>query len=267
MASRALEGVSLEVRPGELAVVIGPTGSGKTTLLRAAAGLLPLVSGSIELDGRSVSDPGAARGAIGLVFQRPESQFFALTVEDDCAFGPRNLGEDAAGARAAAREALESVGLDPDAFGDREPWSLSGGEARRAGIAGVLAMRPRYVLMDEPTAGLDAAGRNSVRSAIERARRDAGVLVVTHDPELFLGDADRVLVLGGGRSVFMGDVPSFLDALPGLAGLGTVEPPEVARALLLARSRGADIPGRLTLDPCEAAAALATAVARRGGAV
>jgi energy-coupling factor transporter ATP-binding protein EcfA2 len=265
MASRALDGVSLVLEPGTLTVVLGPTGSGKTTLLRAAAGLLPLQRGAVDVDGRPVSGPASARGAVGLVFQRPESQFFALSVEEDCAFGPRNLGRSPAQARADARDALAGVGLDPDEFGPREPWSLSGGEARRAALAGVFAMRPRYLLMDEPTAGLDAAGRASVCAAIASLRAEAGVLVVTHDPESFLDTADSVLALREGRCVFEGDVPGFLAALPGLAAAGVVEPPEVPRTLLLARSRGARIEGALTLDPNGAASMLAAAVSAGEG--
>jgi energy-coupling factor transport system ATP-binding protein len=265
MASPALDGVSIELQRGHLVVVLGPTGSGKTTLLRAAAGLLPLQRGSIEVDGRPVAGARSVRGAVGLVFQRPESQFFALSIEEDCAFGPRNLGRSPADARSDAREALAAVGLDPDVFGRREPWSLSGGEARRAALAGVLAMHPRYLLMDEPTAGLDAVGRTAVCEVIAAARAARGVLVVTHDPEAFLGVADTVLALRAGRPVFVGDVPGFLAALPALSAAGTVEPPEVPRALLLAEARGARIRGGLTLDPHEAAARLSDALLARDG--
>jgi energy-coupling factor transport system ATP-binding protein len=267
VASVALQGVSLTLEPGELALVLGSTGAGKTTLLRAAAGLLPVSQGSIDVDGHPVSGARAVRGAVGLVFQRPESQFFSLSVEEDCAFGPRNLGRGSAEALADARSALEAVGLDPASFGPREPWSLSGGEARRAALAGVLAMRPRYLLLDEPTAGLDAAGRRAVCAAVDSARADAGVLVVTHDAEVFLGRADLVLVLRDGRVAFYGDVPELLEALPALARGGDVDPPEVARALMLARERGFAPDGPLTFDVESAADTLAAAWrARSGGA-
>jgi energy-coupling factor transport system ATP-binding protein len=256
VASRALEGLSLSVRAGELVLVLGPTGSGKTTLLRAAAGLLPLAAGVVEVDGAPVVGPASCRGAVGLLFQRPEAQFFALSVEEDCAFGPRNLGRSVEESRTDAREALAEVGLDPVTFGPREPWTLSGGEARRAALAGVLAMRPRYLLLDEPTAGLDAGGREAVLAAVDRVRRTAGVIVVTHDTEGFVERADEVLVLKAGRTAFLGDLAKFVHALPDLTSSGTVEPPEVARTLLLAATRAGVAPGELTLDPGEAASRL-----------
>lgn len=264
MASRALEGVSLALEPGELAVVLGPTGSGKTTLLRAAAGLLAPTSGTVTVDDRPAAGRGSLRGAVGLVFQRPEAQFFAPSVEEDCAFGPRNLGRSTEEARADVRAALRAVRLDPDEFGSREPWGLSGGEARRAALAGVLAMRPRYLLLDEPTAGLDAAGRAAVLAAVDVVRAGAGLLVVTHDSDLFLGRADTVLILRAGRVAFSGGVAALLEELPALAAAGAAEPPEVVRAQMLARERGAMLGGRLELDPDAAAAALARAAG--GGA-
>ncbi len=265
MASRALEAVSLTVECGDLVVVLGPTGSGKTTLLRAAAGIVPLTSGSVEADGAPVMDPASARGSVGLLFQRPEAQFFALTVEDDCAFGPRNLGRSEADARADADAALSSVGLDPAEFGPREPWSLSGGEARRVALAGVLAMRPRYLLLDEPTAGLDAVGCDAVRDVVDAVRASAGVLVVTHDPERFLPRASAVLVLSHGAVAFRGTVSEFLGALPGLVAAGLAEAPDVPRALLLAAAKGARLSGELTLDTSAAARMLAAACSGTDG--
>lgn len=200
---RALDGVDLAVAPGELVLVLGATGSGKSTLLLLASGLLPLTSGEASVDGVPL-DAKAARGVIGLVFQNPESQLFAESVWTDVMFGPRNLGVMPEAAHDAARAALQDVGLDPDEFGPRSPFSLSGGEARRVALAGVLAMRPRYLLLDEPTAGLDARGRAALRGAVEHAREQAGLVVVSHDAEEFLGMADRVLMLADGSTAWHG---------------------------------------------------------------
>jgi energy-coupling factor transport system ATP-binding protein len=235
LARSALTGVSLSVSLGETVVVLGPSGSGKTTLLRLAAGLLPPTSGSVTVDG--AAGPPAFRGAVGLAFQRPETQFFAATVLADVAFGPSNLGLS---------------------LGERSPFTLSGGEARRAALAGVLAMSPRYLLLDEPTCGLDAPGRRAVAAAVERARDRTGIVIVTHDAEEFLGGADRVLVLRDGQGVFGGTVEELASAGRDLQASGDWAPPEVVRAQLLAAASGRDV-GRVSLDPVAAAAAMAGA--------
>jgi energy-coupling factor transport system ATP-binding protein len=258
-AQRAVGGVDLTVEPGELVAVLGATGSGKSTLLRLMTGLLAPSEGSVLVDGTEAS-AALAHGRVGMVFQRPEAQLFAESVAEDVAFGPRNLGASAVEARAAADEALEAVGLDPRGFGGRSPFTLSGGEARRVAVAGVLAMRPAYLLLDEPTAGLDAGGRASVLAAVTRARESSGVVVVTHDPEEFLPDADRVLVLAGGTQVFSG-APALLLADPSPLAAAGLEAPPVLRVQLLMRAAGAALP-MLTLDPGLAADVLASA---RGG--
>jgi energy-coupling factor transporter ATP-binding protein EcfA2 len=258
-ARRALEGVSLAVEPGGMAVVLGATGSGKSTLLRLAAGLLVPTDGRVVVDGIDAMGPESRRlrGRVGLVFQRPESQLFAASVGDDVAFGPKNLGATDSEARRTAEEALACVGLDPGAFGPRSPFSLSGGEARRAAIAGVLAMRPAYLLLDEPTAGLDAAGRDAVIASIATARRRAGVIVVTHDAEEFLPSAEQALVLADGAPVFAGGPAELLaDPTPLIvAGLAL---PEVLEVQVLAREAGCTLP-MSTLDPALAADMLASA--------
>jgi len=255
-ATPALSRVTLEVAVGEFVLVLGSTGSGKSTLLRVAAGLLEPQSGSAHIDGEPLTRM-SARGNVGLVFQDAEAQLFADTLLEDVAFGPRNLGVSAGDAAIRAREALQDVGLDPDAFAERSPFGLSGGEARRAAIAGVMAMRPRYLLADEPTAGLDAGGRGAMRRLLLAARERTGVVVVTHSAEEFLGQADRVLVLANGGSAWYGEAaelvadPSALDE-HGLAA------PSVLEVQLEARSLGIDA-GALTLDPLTAADRLASA--------
>lgn len=258
-AVEAVRDIDLEVAPGMLVLVAGTTGSGKSTLLRLLAGLLEPGAGSVSVDGVAPS-AREARGAVSIVFQNPESQFFAETVLADVAFGPRNLGAGDPDSEAA--QALAAVGLDPEAFGGRSPFTLSGGEARRVAIAGALAMRAPYLLLDEPTAGLDAAGRRDVVAAIVRERERAGCVVVTHDPEEFLAHADGVIVLAGGTSVFAGPVASVYERADEYLAAG-VRLPELVRTQLLARERGADLP-RMELDPTAAADALVRSAREAG---
>jgi energy-coupling factor transport system ATP-binding protein len=258
-ASRALEDVTMRVAPGDLVLVLGATGSGKSTLLRVACGIMEPSEGVVTIDGSPVSGPGQPdpERRIGLVFQDPERQLFADTVMEDVAFGPRNLGDpDPA---AVAVTALDRVGLSMADLGGRSPFTLSGGEARRVAIAGVLAMNPRYLLMDEPTAGLDADGRAAVLGALERSRQEAGVVVVTHDAEQFLGTADRVVVLRAGAVAYAGDAASLVTDPSPFESSGLAAP-DVLAVQAEARRRGAVLP-RFTLDPLAAASALAAAVA------
>ena len=252
----AVDGVSLFVEPGELVLVLGATGSGKSTLLQIAAGLLEPSSGASEIDGAPLSR-SSARGAVGLVFQDAEAQLFAETVLDDVAFGPANLGASREGGREAARDALERVGLPHEDFAARSPFGLSGGEARRAAIAGVVAMSPRYLLMDEPTAGLDARGRRAVRSLIRAERERSGVVVVSHSADEFLGDADRVLLLACGRGVFAGSAAELVAHPEKFADAGLTAP-DVLRLQQLAAERGLVLP-QFTLDPDAVAHALVSA--------
>lgn len=255
-AQCALEGVSLSVEVGEMVLVLGATGSGKSTLLRAAAGLIEAQSGSAMLDGSQLTR-SSARGVVGLVFQDAESQLFAETVMADVEFGPRNLGASAAHASESAREALLAVGLDPDRHGARSPFTLSGGEARRAAIAGVLAMRPRYLMLDEPTAGLDARGRASIRATVRDARAHAGVVVVSHSAEEFLGEAERVVVLSRGTVAYLGSATDLIADPTPFAAAGLIAP-DVLRFQMLARQHGCD-PGAFCLDPVQAARNVAAA--------
>jgi len=194
----------------------------------------------------------AARGAIAIVFQDQETQFFAETLRLDVAFGPRNLGH--ADSEGDADRALAEVGLDPTVYGPRSPFSLSGGEARRGAIAGALAMGARYLLLDEPTAGLDAAGRAAIRRALEVERTRSGIIVVTHDPAEFLDAASRVVALDAGRVAFSGSVEE-LYADPAAYERAGLELPAIVRTQLLARRRGMHLE-RVTLDPGRAASAL-----------
>lgn len=249
-AVAALRGVSLSIEKGTLTLVLGATGSGKSTLLRLAAGLLVPAGGSGTIDGATL-ELSTARGSVGLIFQDPEAQLFADTLIDDVAFGPRNLGSDPAAAQTQARQALAEVGLDPDTYGDRSPFSLSGGESRRAAIAGVLAMAPRYLLADEPTAGLDAPGRGAVRSLLADQRKHAGVVVVSHAAEEFLGLADTVVLLKDGAVGWAGAAAEAI-ASPEVFSANGLRAPEVLETQRLAALSGRAM-RRFTLDPVQAA--------------
>ena len=194
----ALRPMTFAVRPGERVALVGPNGAGKTTLFLRVAGVLPGVPGQVTLCGL---DPAVAahRAAlpakVGIVFQNPDDQLFAPTLREDVAFGPLNLGVSAADALAAAEEALARVGL-PGA-GDRTPHNLSGGEKRRAALAGVLAMRPEVMLLDEPSMYLDPRGR---RDLIRLLNGLPGTMVVaTHDLRFAAETCSRVLVLDAGE--------------------------------------------------------------------
>jgi energy-coupling factor transport system ATP-binding protein len=261
---RALDAASLTIERGRLVLVVGATGSGKTTLMRVAAGLLAPDHGTVGVDGRPLPGPAAASPEfrVGLVFQDPETQLFAETVLDDVAFGPRNLKMSDPELR--ARTALELVGLAFDELAGRSPFSVSGGQARRVAIAGVLAMDPAYLLLDEPTAGLDAVGRQAVVRSLCTARdAGAGVAVVTHDPEELLDQADSVVIVSQGRVTWDGAAGALVADPAPLASAGLAAP-DVLRLQLEAVRRGAAMPG-LTLDPRLAAEALACAVEASSG--
>ena len=262
-ATNAVSEIDLEIEPGTLTLIVGATGSGKSTLMRLAACLLEPDAGAIAIDGRYPA-LGDARGQVGLVFQQAETQLFADSVAEDVAFGPRNLGVDADECRARVDASLLAVGLDPGEFGHRSPFALSGGQARRAAIAGVLAMKPSYLLADEPTAGLDASGRTLVHDLLCEARKRAGVVVVSHAAEEFLGAADRVVVLRDGRVMWAGDARAAIDRPEVFIGAG-IRPPDVIEVQRRLREAGISLAG-LHLEPEAAAAQIESALrATRAG--
>lgn len=199
----ALRGVSFDVRAGEYVGVVGPNGGGKSTLVRLLNGLLVADSGRVRVAGFDpASEPFVVREKAGMLFQNPENGLVAPFVEDDVAFGLENLGVEREEMRRRVREAIRTVGLE--GYERREPHTLSGGEKQRVALAGVLAMEPEILLLDEPTSMLDAAGRQEVLGRLHELRGAKTVLHVTHHLEELLA-ADRVLVLNAGRLV--ADVP------------------------------------------------------------
>lgn len=211
LAYPALSGISLIIQDGEFLGIIGHTGSGKSTLIQHLNGLLLPTSGSVLVDGLDTREKKLRkqiRSLVGMVFQYPEYQLFEETVARDVAFGPKNMGMPEAEIETHVTEALRLVGLNPDEFAEKSPFELSGGEKRRAALAGILAMRPKYLVLDEPMAGLDPRGRHEILALIESLRRDfgTGIVMVSHSMDDVAMFADRIAVLDKG-SLFMVDTP------------------------------------------------------------
>lgn len=236
---RALEDVTVEIGDGEFVGIIGQTGSGKSTLVQHFNGLLKPTSGRVIVDGVDLSSRSIrmrdVRQKVGLVFQYPEHQLFEETVFADVAFGPRNLGlsEDEVVER--VREAMEFVGLDFEGLKDRSPFDLSGGQMRRAAIAGVLAMRPSVLILDEPTAGMDPRGRDDVLGQVKRLHEKKGLTIclVSHSMEDVARLVDRIIVVHGGRVVMDGPVRGVFSRAEYLErlGLGVPQVTQMARRL------------------------------------
>lgn len=266
----AVDDVSLEIRAGEAVGIIGATGSGKSTLVQHFNALLRPTLGRVYLDDVDIHarevDRRRVRRQIALLFQYPEQQLFEETVDADVAFGPRNLGLAEDEIRKRVERALRQVGLDPARFGRRSPFTLSSGEMRRAAIAGLLAMRPRMLVLDEPTAGLDPAGRRQILGHIARLRRETGLtlVLISHSMDAIASLCERVVVLDHGRLVADGTVRSVFADAPKLASLG-LGVPQAAQCVHRLREAGWTVrPDVLTVD--EARAAILEALRRRGAA-
>ena len=245
--THALDDVSLTIGDGEFVGLIGHTGSGKSTLVQHLNGLLLPSSGKITVDGLDIADKATDRRAIrrkvGLVFQYPENQLFEETVEKDIAFGPRNLGLDEAEIDRRVRDAMRKVALDYDALHERSVFELSGGQMRRVAIAGVLAMEPRTLVLDEPCAGLDPRGREEILGLIRDLHRDTGatIVMVSHSMDDVASLAERVIVMNHGRVAMDGTPREVFSRGAELRAIGL----DVPQAVLLAdklRERGFDVP-------------------------
>ncbi len=247
-ASFALRDVNLTVGKGEMLGLAGHTGSGKSTLIQHMNGLLHPQSGRVLLDGHDLADKAVAREArrhVGLVFQYPEHQLFAATVYDDVAFGPRNLGFSAEKVESAVRRALHQVGLDPDRFASRNPFELSGGQQRKAALAGVLAMDPQVLVLDEPAAGLDPRTRREFLALLEELHEGGlTVVIASHFMEDLAQLCDRIAVLDEGRVALVGTPLKVFEDEGRLRRSGLARPAPLAAAQLL-RSHGFSLPTRL----------------------
>jgi len=211
LATVALQGAALSVHQGEIAALVGPSGAGKSTLLHFLNGLLrPRATGHVCVFDQDTGDPHsdivALRQQVGLVFQYPHQQLFERFVGDDIAYGPRQQGHSHEQVTETVRWAMQTVGLDFETFVDRHTFSLSGGEMRRAALAGVLAMRPQLLVLDEATAGLDPRGRREIHHLLRHLRDEEGItiLLVSNDMDEVAELADRVTVLHEGQTVMQG---------------------------------------------------------------
>jgi energy-coupling factor transport system ATP-binding protein len=254
----AITDVNFEINEPGLTAIIGHTGSGKSTLIQHLNGLIKPTSGTVYVDDADIwskdEDIRKVRFKVGLVFQYPEYQLFDETVEKDIAFGPRNLGLSDAEINERVMWAADTVGL-PHPLLSKSPFDLSGGEKRRAAIAGVLAMRPRVLILDEPTAGLDPKGRDTLLACITeyQRRENAVVLLVSHSMEDVARVADNVLVMNEGRLEMQGKTAQVFSHREQLEKMGLAVP-KVMQIVSALKARGADLPDDiLTVEQAHAA--------------
>lgn len=249
---KALDDVSVSIDKGEIVAVIGHTGSGKSTLVQHLNGLLKPDAGQVAVDDINLAGKDAtakkARQLVGMVFQYPEHQIFAETVYEDIAFGPRNRGFQPEKVDKQVREAMAFVGLDFETFAKRSPFQLSGGQMRRVAIAGVVAMNPDYLVLDEPSAGLDPRSRNAVFKEIMALHQSRGIAIVlvTHSMEEAVKYAKRLLVINQGKILFDGNPADiFRNHQQKLVEVGMDEP-QVFKLADLLRKQGMELPQGIT---------------------
>ena len=242
----AIDDVNVEIDEGMLVGLIGHTGSGKSTFIQHLNGLLKPTSGKVICDGEDINSSKTAsrdvRWKVGLVFQYPEHQLFEETVYSDIAFGPKNMGLSESEIDERVREAAGFVGLDESLL-SVSPLELSGGQKRRVAIAGVIAMMPQVLILDEPTAGLDPAGRESILQNILAYRRETGctIILISHSMDDVARLADRLVVFDGGRVAMDGTPAEVFEHAEELKRMGLTVPAATEIALAL-RARGIDIP-------------------------
>lgn len=252
----AVEDVSFAVEPGEFLGIIGHTGSGKSTLIQHLNGLLKPTSGQILLEGKDIwAEPKKIRSVrfqVGLVFQYPEYQLFEETVYKDIAFGPKNQGKTGEDLDRAVREAARLVGLRDEQL-EKSPFELSGGQKRRVALAGVLAMEPKVLVLDEPTAGLDPAGRENLMANIREYHRhkNATILLVSHSMDEIAQNVDRILVLKSAHILMSGTPAEVFARAEELLSAG-LDVPQITRVALALRERGLPIdPAVYTVEALE----------------
>jgi energy-coupling factor transport system ATP-binding protein len=250
---QALKDVSLTINKGEFVALIGHTGSGKSTLVQHLNGLLNPTQGKVFIDDVDLTgktaEVKAKKQSVGMVFQYPEHQIFAETVFEDIAFGPRNKGMDEAEVEKQVRDAMQFVGLDYDEYAKRSPFQLSGGQMRKVAIAGVVAMNPDYLILDEPSAGLDPEAKSSIFAKIMnlyRSRKIA-IILVTHSMEEAAAYAGRILVMSKGEVLLDGKPLDIFLQHQEILHKASLEVPQTIKLAGLLRAKGMKIPaGMLT---------------------
>ena len=242
----ALDNVSLEIKDGEFVTLIGHTGSGKSTLIQHINALLKPTSGKIIIDGINITEPGIklidVRKKVGLVFQYSEYQLFEETIAKDIAFGPKNLGLSNDEIEERVIKSMEMVGLNYEDYKDKSPFDLSGGQKRRVAIAGVIAMNPKTLILDEPTAGLDPKGRDDILTQIQKLHKDYGmtIILVSHSMEDVAKFAEKVIVMNAGKVALQGtpaEVFKEIDTLEEI-GLGV---PQVTYLMKKLKEKGFNV--------------------------
>ena len=249
-ASSALKHITLDINEGDFLGIIGHTGSGKSTLVSHLNALIRVQSGTVVVNGMDITpkriDFKKLRSMVGMVFQYPEYQLFAETVEKDVAFGPKNLGLAEGEISQRVKEAITLVGLDYNAIKERSPFELSGGQMRRVALAGVIAMRPDILILDEPTAGLDPRGKREIMELINQIRKTcSAVIMISHNMDEVASYCNRIAVLANGELALL-TTPEQLYAHKELLLSIGVEMPSVQALVLSLNERGFNLDGRIT---------------------
>ena len=266
LAVKALDDICLTIPEGQFIGVIGHTGSGKSTLMQHLNGLMKATSGHIYFNGEDIYDKDydmkKLRSKVGLVFQYPEHQLFEVDVFSDVCFGPKNLGLDKKEVELRAYDALKKVGL-PDEFFYQSPFELSGGQKRRVAIAGVLAMKPEILILDEPTAGLDPKGRDEILDQIKHLQKETGmtILLVSHSMDDVAEYVDRIIVMNKGRVMYDDEPKEVFSHYKELEEVG-LSAPQVTYVMYALKEKGLDVEvDAITID--EAAADIIKALKNR----
>lgn len=254
---KALDNVNLDIKDGEFIALIGHTGSGKSTLIQHMNGLLEATSGKIIVDGEDITQKGVklsdVRKKVGLVFQYPEYQLFEETIAKDIAYGPANLGLEEEEIDKRVRKSMEMVGLDYEVYKDKSPFDLSGGQKRRVAIAGVIAMEPKTLILDEPTAGLDPKGRDDILKQIQllHSKYNMTIILVSHSMEDVAKIAQRVIVMNKGKVALEGTPAEVFKHVKELEEIG-LGVPQVTYLMMKLREKGYKVSDEVyTIEQCK----------------